>query len=84
MRFDDTPAAEIQIARDERRFSIGIPMREVSFRTMIAEMVRVIDERPCEPLLASDCEWGEQDDGSQIPRGSKFRSLISTEEQDDA
>lgn len=43
-------------------------LSQVSAAGAHVDMVRVIDERPCEPLTDEDCNWGEQDSLENVPK----------------
>jgi hypothetical protein len=59
----------VQVAHEERRARrFGGWNASISAKDFKVLDYRVIDTRPCDPLMASDCDWGEQDSLANIPR----------------
>lgn len=66
MKLDTATIVYEQRAEQAARPLVRLPTAcHRDFRT---EMVRAIDSRPCAPLAAEDCDWGEQDSLANIPR----------------
>lgn len=42
-------------------------LRQVDHEHAAPEIERVIDKRPCQPLIESDVDWGEQDSLANVP-----------------
>lgn len=63
------PTDTVQVARDESRYSIGIPcVARVSAKSMDTVDGRQYDLRECAPSDDVDWNWGEQDSLANIPR----------------
>jgi hypothetical protein len=62
---------QAQIAVDETKYSYGIKLPRVDFRTMEGDTSAsdaAIMARECQPSDESDWNWGEQDSLANIPR----------------
>lgn len=66
MKLDTVTIVHEQRAEQAARPLVHLPT--TCHRDYRTEMVRAIDSRPCEPLAAEDCDWGEQDSLANIPR----------------